>query len=484
MVESRRSDLLELATQQPARVAGLYNGLPYNPDGYSFDTRQALTIRQHAGVASNEHLPIDVAPGTAETVKNIMVGEHERALRLSELANDDHTNLRGLIHQHYGPAWEYAQRVTEQFALQHGLDPKSVSESMLDAEDRAYLSLLREEAKSRLSENPIVLEVRAKQRKYLDVIERTRKMGIVPIAIDRDGTITVDVFPVPYAFYPPLATPENSEASGRIGELTATAAGIVTSDNIYIVQIRGEGNNIYGDMLGTSAGGLVDSRRNEKVPGSVRPATTATIIENTVDEMDWEVGQDDPNRITKIRIITLIKEGQMDDEDGNKITIPHYEAVLYVRTNMTFEEFARNAWEKKGRPSPRPGHEFAEQFIGIPADPDMLLQFLEVPRPLPATHYCPVIGVGYMSVYERTGNIQAAEDWQRQAEKRVAKSTRQVDVIARSHWNGHPEERAAYAGDISQYDPHYPAGRQGLGNAVEVVRQRGIPIYQWRPQEV
>jgi hypothetical protein len=470
--ETRSPDIFDILSRQPARVPGQYKGFPFSPDGLTFHTDQTLTIKQRAGVAWNEPLLRDIPAETVGAIKQTMIGEHNRARRLSGLNDKDHVNLRGLVAELYGPSWEFSEKAKERYALEHGIDIAEVTENMLPGEDRARLSLLREEARKNLRENPIAQEVNGKKEKYASVIERTRKVGIVINSINEDGKVAVDVFPVPYALYAHLATPEFTEKAGRIGELLATAASVITTDNIVVIQIR-EGNNIYDDMLGTSTGGLKDGRKNERVVGSVRPVTNETVIENVQDEMNWEVGQDDPSKIKTLQVINVVKE----DDDK----IPHTEAIIYTEVDMTFEEFARNAWIKKGRPSPSPGHEFPENFIGISADPDTLLQFFAVPRPLPATHYSTLVGAGFMQEYKRTGSIEAAEQWQRRAESVITRSIRQMNKTVREYWQTHPDERAAYTGDTSQYDPHFPAGMQGLGNAIKALEENGIHVYHWKP---
>ncbi len=440
---------------------------PMNADGWQVQPVRAYRIRRDTHGPS-DHLPIDPTPEASSIFREIATAEGARARvqKKVRLTMADHERRREVVYSALQPIWSEEETLREQIGQTEGKNPSEVTFQDFAMRDRNRLVRKRRAVLSRVNKTAEGKAFLLKQKNYKDIIQRTRKNGISIENIDREqGIVSVVSFPVPYAAYAALSDPEYPTASQELGNAFAVGVGLVTIDNVLLIQRRSENDNIYPQMLGASTGGFSDGRHYQGHPGVNAPVTTATIKEDSSDELDWEIGLQEED-IREMKILTFV-------EDLRQI---HTEAIVYVVTNLTYKEVKENAEIMALRDSPRPGHEFAERFFGVPATVETIETLLcDIPCPFPYSHIQSILGVGFMQkIKEGEGVAQA---WLDQMYRKIEKNYKRINEMVKKYWEKNPEKSVEYAGDTQGYDPHFSPIIQGLPNPVQELLDRRVSLH-------
>lgn len=438
---------------------------PMNVAGWQVETLKAYRVRRDR-YGTGDHLPVNPAPEALEIFKSIAKQEGKRAGGRAGLTIDDHKQRRGIVYEALEPIWNEAQMLREQIGLTEGKDPSEVTFQDFTMGDRDRLARAQKAVLKKVNRRKKGKEFLQKQKNFKKTIQETRKNGIAIEAIDRERRIIfVTSFPVPYAAYAAFSSPEFPTASQELGNALAVGVGLVTVDGILLIQRRSENDKIYPLMLGTSTGGFSDGRHYDGHPGINAPVTTDSIKKDSLDELDWEIGLQKED-IEQMKILTLV-------EDLGQI---HTEAIVYVATNRTYEEVKENAEIMALRDSPRPGHEFAERFFGVPATVEIIETLLcDIPCPFPYSHIQSILGIGFM--IKAKENEVVAQAWLDTIYRKIEENYKRINQMVKEYWEKNPKKRAEYTGNTNRYDPRFSPNIQGLPNPVQELLDRNVTLF-------
>jgi hydroxymethylpyrimidine pyrophosphatase-like HAD family hydrolase len=300
-----------------------------------------------------------------------------------------------------------------------------------------------------------------------------RKAGLRNIRIEPDGTITFDTRPVSYKAYEAASKPTDSPESLEFGMATGVSAVVRTKNRKLVLQYRGKGNSLYGDIPGASAAGLLDGEMERIVTddgvvktGRLKAITTETFHNAILKEMGEEiaVGRE---HVVDIRTLALA-----DDKRKR-----HIEANHMIELDITDEELAEMAMNAP-RSKTRTGEliDFDEKFIVI--DEDDLDKIFELKTPLPPSHMTNFLAAGYYITYEKSG-AEAADAWLQEYSQKAKHMYEDIDKTVREYYSQNPEALNDVPPGKPQrnpdgYDPAYLPEQQGLPSFQSEVERVGL----------
>lgn len=201
---------------------------------------------------------------------------------------------------------------------------------------------------------------------------RAGNVGIRGIRLINENEIGVDVVDaVPHLLYMLTncaSDPNISVAGANLGSCVALLT--TESDGVpyLVVQHRGKRNRVYAEVPGASAAGLIDALF---LPESGPIDLLQLAIHNIHNEAKEELGLSLKNKV-------IFKAFAVD------LGAVHSEMIFISRTQLSFAELRENALRNTKPDSPSA---FRENFFGIRATRENLINLTLLSSPIPPTHW-------------------------------------------------------------------------------------------------
>lgn len=277
------------------------------------------------------------------------------------------------------------------------------------------------------------------EEKRKQYVESGNKPKVGVRNIRRTGAkLIVDIKPVSFPVYKNFSTPDASNEKRNFSENAATCMSIVTVDNKLLVQHRGEGNELFGDMPGASIAGMLDGTFHRPSPaklhtekkGTLEPITTESVLVNIKKESQEEIGieQQDFASITLAGFCEEVKPQ------------PHHEFLFTAKSNLTSEQIKQKALNTtRARKKELKPEDIEEKFEFIDATPEAIYTLLaEVKCPLPPTHAAVFAVTAYDLIHRREGKI-AADQFKVKLEKGIKENYEAMDAMVKEYYKRNPD---------------------------------------------